>query len=59
MSEDKTRFRCTVEVRNPLWARLGGVFIGANHWIKKHLVEETYGFARDIESKGGGGHRDF
>ncbi len=54
LSETESRFRCTVEVRLSYLVRMGGFFIGANHSIHRHLVEETYGFARDIEKKGEG-----
>ena len=48
ISAEISRLRCTTEVRLPLWLRVMGVFIGNNFWVRKHLVEETGGFALDV-----------
>lgn len=53
VSGDTTSFRCTIEVRMPLWASVLSRLTAANHWIRRHLIEETHGFARDLEKKGG------
>lgn len=53
VSADSSRLRCTIDVRNPLWVRSVGLFNGSNYWIRRHLIEETHGFARDLTRKGG------
>ena len=53
-SKHGCKLRCTIDVRNPLWIRLVGLLNATNYWVGRHLVEETHGFARDIERKGGG-----
>ena len=53
ISPESSKLWCSIDVRNPGWVRLAGIFVGANHWIRKHLIEETYGFARDLTRKGG------
>lgn len=52
-SAEGSTLRCTIDVRNPWWVRLIGAFNATNYWIRRHLVEETHGFARDIAAKGG------
>ena len=54
ISESESMLSCTLDVQIPLWARFLGIFIGSNHWIRKHLIEETNGFARDLVFKRGG-----
>ena len=54
VSDDSSRLRCTIDVRNPLWVRFVGLFNATDYWIHRHLIEETHGFARDIARKGGG-----
>ncbi len=52
VSADESRLRCTIDVRNPLWVRFIGFFNATNYWIRRHLIEETQGFARDLTCKG-------
>lgn len=49
---DNTLFRCTVSgiYPNKILELLGYV-IGAPYFVKKHVIEETQGFARSIEAK--------
>ena len=54
VSATESKLRCTIDVRNPLWVRFVGFFNASNYWIRRHLIEETHGFARDITSKNGG-----
>lgn len=55
---EDARFRCTIEVDMPLVVRLLGFFNGTRTFVRRHLVEETRGFARDIARKGGANPRD-
>ena len=50
VSANQSRLRCTIDVRNPHWVRLVGVFNATNYWIRRHLIEETKGFARNLVS---------
>ncbi len=52
VSADESRLRCTIDVRNPLWVRFIGFFNATNYWVRRHLIEETQGFARDLTCKG-------
>ena len=52
-SPGEATLRCTIDVRNPLWVRVVGALNASNVWIRRHLIEETHGFARDITAKGG------
>ncbi len=54
VSASESMLSCSLDVQIPLWPRFLGLFIGSNHWIRKHLIEETNGFARDLASKRGG-----
>ena len=47
-----SKLRCTIDVRNPFWIRFVGFFNATNYWVKRHLIEETHGFALDITRKG-------
>lgn len=51
VSASESVLRCTIDVRNPSWVRFIGWFNGTNYWIRKHLIEETQGFARDLSHK--------
>ena len=51
ISPDVSRLRCTIDVRTPWWVRIVGFFNATNFWIKRHLVEETGGFTRDLAAK--------
>ncbi len=51
VSAEQSKFRCMIEVRNPLWVRFIGIFNASNYWIRRHLVEETQGFANDLARK--------
>ncbi len=48
ISPESSRLCCTIDVRNPAWVRFAGIFNASNFWIRRHLVEETHGFARSI-----------
>ena len=50
---ETSRFRCTIDVAMPLAVRVLGLFNGTGFFVKRHLVEETEGFARDIARKCG------
>ncbi len=52
VSARESKLRCTIDVRNPMWVRFAGLFNATNYWIRRHLIEETEGFARDLERKG-------
>ena len=52
VSASKSKLSCRIDVRNPLWVRMIGVFNATNHWIRQHLIEETQGFAIDLTRKG-------
>ena len=52
VSMSESKLRCTIDVRNPLWVRFIGLFNATNYWIRRHLIEETHGFARDLTRKG-------
>ena len=44
-------FRCEIEVDLPIAVRILGFFNATPFFVRRHLVEETHGFARDIERK--------
>ena len=46
-----SRFRCEIDVAMPLAVRLLGLTTGTPLFVRRHLVEETNGFARDIARK--------
>ncbi len=48
---EASRFRCTIDVAMPAAVRLLGLFNGTGFFVRRHLVEETKGFARDIARK--------
>ena len=52
VSANESKLSCTIDVRNPLWVRFIGFFNATNYWIRRHLIEETQGFARDLSRKG-------
>jgi len=52
VSAEGSRLRCTIDVRNPIWVRCVGLFNATNYWIRRHLIEETKGFAHDLTRKG-------
>ena len=51
VSAEQSKLRRTIDVRNPLWVRFIGFFNATNYWIRRHLVEETQGFANDLARK--------
>ena len=53
---DASRFHCAIDVDMPIAARLLGLTNGTPIFIRRHLIEETRGFARDIVRKHGAGH---
>lgn len=53
VSSDASTLRCTIEVRQPVWLNVLGFFIGLSFWLHRHLVEENFGFAKDLVRKGG------
>lgn len=48
---ERSLFRCTIEVDMPAAVRLLGLFSATPFFVRRHLVEETRGFARDIVRK--------
>lgn len=48
---DSSRLRCSLSVTLPLWVKVAGWFIASNYLLKRHLIGETKGFARDLTSK--------
>ncbi len=55
IGRDFSKLRCTVEVHQPIWLNVLGFFIGLRFWLRRHLVEENFGFADDLLRKGGCG----
>ena len=53
---ETSRFRCTIDVAMPPAIRVLGLFNGTGFFVKRHLIEETEGFARDIARKCGAVH---
>ncbi len=51
--QDKTLFECAIEVTLPAVVRLLGDTIGTSFFIRRHLIEETHGFARNIARRFG------
>ena len=51
--QDKTLFECTIDVTLPAVVRLLGYTIGTPVFIRRHLVEETHGFAKNIARRFG------
>lgn len=50
-SAGSSRLRCSLTVKMPLWVKVAGWFIASHYLLKRHLIGETKGFARDIASK--------
>ena len=50
-SADSSRLKCSLTVETPLWVKAAGWFIASNYLVKRHLIGETKGFARDITAK--------
>ena len=50
-SSTTSRFRCAIKVDMPVAVHLLGLTIGTPWFVRRHLVEETIGFARDIVGK--------
>ena len=44
-------FRCAIEVDMPAAVHVLGLLSGTPFFLRRHLVEETVGFARDIARK--------
>jgi hypothetical protein len=51
---DASRFQCVIEIDFPPAVQLLGYFIGAPLFARRHLIEETNGFSRNILKKFGG-----
>ena len=49
--EGASSLRCTIGFEAPLWVRFLGWFNRSNHFLRRHLIEETGAFARDITTK--------
>lgn len=47
----RSRFRCTIAVDLPLAVRALGLLNATPYFVRRHLVAETHGFARDIARK--------
>ena len=54
ISPEESLLQCAIEVKNLAWVRLVGLFNATNYWIRKHLIEETHGFANDLTRKSAG-----
>ena len=54
VSSEASQLRCTINVRLPWWVRIIGVFNATGFWIRRHLIEETGGFARNLIARAGG-----
>lgn len=52
-----SRFRCAIEVDMPLAVRVLGLFSATPFFVRRHLIEETHGFARDLTRKSGANRR--
>lgn len=50
-SANGTSLQCTIGFDAPGWVEAAGVLNRSNHFVHKHLIEETEGFARDIAVK--------
>ena len=50
-AEGTTAFSCTVEMAMPFVVRLFGGLTGMSYFVRKHVEEETLGFAADISRK--------
>ena len=46
-----SRFRCAIDVEMPTIVHLLGLTTGSPIFVKRHLIEETRGFANDITRK--------
>ena len=44
---------CRIGFDAPAWVTIAGTFVRNNHQVHRHLIEETGGFARDLERKFG------
>jgi len=52
-----SELRCSIGFDAPNWVSAAGALVGNSHFLRKHLVEETGGFARDIARKHGQQHQ--
>ena len=48
-----SELHCSIGFDAPGWVTAAGGMIGNNHFVRKHLVEETGNFAKDITAKYG------
>ena len=51
LTDATSSLRCTISVEYPLWVKVAGFFNAATHFVHRHLIEETGGFARDLAAK--------
>ena len=51
--EGVSELRCSIGFDAPQWVTAAGAMVGNNHFVNRHLVEETGNFARDIANKYG------
>jgi len=51
LTKDTTTFSCTVETQMPPLVRLAATLSGFGYFLRKHVDEETVGFAADITRK--------
>ncbi len=51
--KDSSELRCAIGFDAPGWVTAAGAMVGNNHFVRKHLVEETGNFAKDIIAKYG------
>jgi len=50
-SDGVASLQCTIGFDAPGWVTAAGVFNRSNHFVHRHLIEETGGFSRDIAAK--------
>ena len=54
--EGTSELHCSIGFEVPRWVTAAGAVVGNNHFVRKHLIEETKNFGKDITTKFG---RDF
>lgn len=51
--ESTSELHCSIGFDAPRWVTAAGAVVGNNHFVRKHLIEETKNFAKDITTKFG------
>ena len=52
VTPDASIFLFTIDFRYIYCVLFVGLFNASNYWIRRHLIEETHGFARNLATKG-------